>query len=168
MTFVPVDESGGASVRLQRLRLRNRSSRRRRLSVVAYTEWVLGENRDVTQMHVVTNWDIESRAVFARNAYHPDAGNRIAFASSTPPAASHTADRTEFLGRNGSVSSPAALLRQSLSGRSGAGLDPCAALQVAVEIDPGEDVEVIFRLGQAADAAQAREPAATLPDSRPG
>jgi len=156
VTFVPIDESGGASVRLQRLRLRNRSSRRRRLSVVAYTEWVLGENRDETQMHVVTNWDVESRAIFARNAYHPDAGDRIAFASATPRTTSYTADRAEFLGRNGSIAQPAALLRQSLSGRSGAGLDPCAALQVVVEIDPGQDAEVTFRLGQAADAAQAR------------
>ena len=156
VTFVPIDESGGASVRLQRLRLRNRSSRRRRLSVVAYTEWVLGGNRDETQMHVVTNWDVESRAIFARNAYHPDAGDRIAFASATPRAASYTANRAEFLGRNGSIAQPAALLRQSLSGRSGAGLDPCAALQVVVEVDPGQDAEVTFRLGQAADAAQAR------------
>jgi len=156
VTFVPVDESGGAPVRLQRLRLRNRSSRRRRLSVVAYAEWVLGTNRDETQMHVVTNWDVESRAIFARNAYHPDAGERIAFASASPRATSYTADRAEFLGRNGSIAQPAALLRQSLSGRSGAGLDPCAALQVVVEIDPGQDAEVTFCLGQAADAAQAR------------
>ena len=156
VTFVPIDESGGTPVRLQRLRLRNRSSRRRRLSVVAYTEWVLGGNRDETQMHVVTNWDVESRAIFARNAYHPDAGDRIAFASASPRVTSYTADRAEFLGRNGSMAQPAALRRQSLSGRSGAGLDPCAALQVTVEIDPGEDAEVTFCLGQAADAAQAR------------
>lgn len=154
--FVPVDESGGTPVRIQRLRLRNRSSRRRRLSVVTYAEWVLGGNRDDTQMHVVTNWDGESRAILARNAYHPDAGSRIAFASASPQATSFTADRTEFLGRNGSIARPAALRRQSLSGRAGAGLDPCAALQVVMEIDPGQDAEVTFFLGQAADAAQAR------------
>ena len=107
-------------------------------------------------MHVVTNWDIESRSVFARNAYHPDAGDRIAFASSSLRAISYTADRAEFLGRNGSLARPAALLRQSLSGRSGAGFDPCAALHVVVEIDPGQDAEVTFCLGQAAGAAQAR------------
>ena len=156
VTFVPIDESGGVPIRVQRLRLRNRSSRRRRLSVVAYAEWVLGGHRDETQMHVVTNWDVESRAIFARNAYHPDAPDRIAFASVSPGATSYTADRTEFLGRNGSLAQPAALRRQSLSGRAGAGLDPCAALQVVVEIDPGQDAEVIVCLGQAADAAQAR------------
>jgi cyclic beta-1,2-glucan synthetase len=156
VTFVPVDEAGGASVRVQRLRLRNGSSRRRRLTVVAYAEWVLGGQREQTQMHVVTNWDPESRAVFARNAYHPNYPDRIAFAGISPRATSYTADRTEFLGRNGTLARPAALRRQQLSGRTGAGLDPCAALQTTVEIDPGEEAEVIVCLGQTTDAAQAR------------
>jgi cyclic beta-1,2-glucan synthetase len=156
VTFVPVDAFGGASLRLQRLRLRNRSSRRRRLSVMAYAEWVLGGNRDETQMHVVTSWDGESQAMFARNAYHPDAGDRIAFASASPQATSYTADRTEFLGRNGAIARPAALLRQSLSDRTGAGLDPCAALQVVVEIEPDAEAEITFCLGEAAHTEQAR------------
>jgi cellobiose phosphorylase len=154
--FVPVDNSGGASLRVQRLRLRNRSSRRRRLSVTSYMEWVLGGNRDETQMHIVTNWDIESGSMFARNPYHPDSSDRIAFAGASPRAASYTGDRGEFLGRNGSMARPAALLRESLSGRSGAGLDPCAALQVNLEIEAGAEADVIFCLGEAADAAQAR------------
>jgi cellobiose phosphorylase len=125
--------------------------------VTAYAEWVLGANREQTQMHVVTNWDSESRALFARNAYHPDVANRVAFASASPRASSYTADRTEFLGRNGSNDRPAAMLRESLSGRTGAGLDPCAALQVVVELDPGQDANVILLLGQAADTTQARD-----------
>jgi cyclic beta-1,2-glucan synthetase len=123
---------------------------------VAYNDWVLGSNRDETQMHVVTNWDVETGAIFARNAFHPDAGPRIAFASASPRAASYTADRREVLGRNGSLARPAALLRQSLSNRSGAGLDPCAAFQVCVEIDPGQETELTFCLGEAADAVEAR------------
>ena len=51
--FVPVDENGGEPIKLQRLRLRNDSSRRRRLSVTYYVEWTLGENRESSQMHVV-------------------------------------------------------------------------------------------------------------------
>jgi len=157
VTFVPLDEAGGVPVRVQRLRLRNGSSRHRRLTVVTYAEWVLGEHRDQTQMHIVTNWDAESQALFARNTFHPETGDKIAFVGSIPRATSFTADRTEFLGRNGSLVRPAALLRRSLSGRSGAGLDPCASLQVSVEMEPGEEVEVTFCLGQADDVAHARD-----------
>jgi cyclic beta-1,2-glucan synthetase len=167
LTFVPIDESGGAPVRIQRLRLRNDSPRRRRLSATSYVEWVLGESREDTQLHVVTNWDGESRAMFARNAYHPDYGNRVAFAGASRPISSYTADRTEFLGRNGTRARPAALARQSLSGRCGAGLDPCAALQVSLDLEPGGQAEVTFVLGQAADAAQARDLARRFGDTRP-
>ncbi len=154
VAFVPLDEAGGAPVRVQRLRLRNRSSRRRRLGVFSYVDWVLGTSREDTQMHVVTSWDAESRTLLARNGYHPDFASRVAFASASPLPQSYTADRTEFLGRNGSYSRPAALLRQTLSGQAGAGFDPCAALQVVVEIDPGQEAEITFLMGEATDTAE--------------
>jgi cyclic beta-1,2-glucan synthetase len=156
VTFVPMDDGGGAPVRIQRLRLRNHSSRRRRLTVTSYAEWVLGTTREETQMHVVTDWDVESKSLFARNPYHSDFGGRVAFAACSPPPNSYTGDRTLFLGRNGSPSAPAALNRTRLAGRVGAALSPCAALQTAVELAPGEQTEVIFLLGQAANAAEAR------------
>jgi len=154
VTFVPLDDAGGVPVRVQRLRLRNRSSHRRRLSVFAYVDWVLGSSREDTQMHVVTSWDAGSRTLLARNSYHPDFGSRVAFASASPLPQSYTADRTEFLGRNGSYTRPTALLRRALSGQAGAGFDPCAALQVVVEIDPGQEAEVTFLTGEAADTAE--------------
>jgi cellobiose phosphorylase len=156
VTFVPLDEAGGAPVRIQRLRLINRSSRLRRLSIIFYVEWVLGTDREETQIHLISYWDAESQALFARNAYHPDFGGRVAFVASSLPVISYTADRTEFLGRNGTKAAPAALTRTGLSKRTGAALDPCAALQVAVELEPQRQTEVVFLLGQAADASEAR------------
>jgi cyclic beta-1,2-glucan synthetase len=148
---------GGASVRLQRLRLRNASSRRRRLSVTCYGEWVLGGTREETQPHVVTSWDAESRSMLARNVVHPDFGSRVAFAAASLPVATYSGDRTEFLGRNGVSARPAVLGRQALSGRVGAGLDPCYALQVVVEIEPGQEAEVTFL----SPSYSAREPTST-------
>jgi len=155
-TLVPADADGGAPVRLQRLRLTNRSSRRRRLTVALYCEWVLGTDREETQLHVQTQWDAQSQSLLARNRYHPDAGARVAFVASSLPALSFTGDRTEFIGRNGSLASPAAMSRTRLSGRVGAGLDPCAAIQVSVELDPSEQTEIIFLLGQGESADEAR------------
>ena len=155
--FVPQDDAGGAPVCLKRLRLRNDGSRRRRLSVTFYAEWTLGEHRENTQMHIFTEWDRQSRAILAYNHYDPQSAARVYFAAITPPAHSTSADRQEFLGRNGSLADPAALRRAWLSGRTGARMDPCAALQIKLELEPGETGEVTFLLGQAESVQQARE-----------
>ena len=157
LVFVPVNDTGGLPLRIQRLRLTNRSPHRRRLTLTAYSEWVLGGDREDTQMNVITDWDAESQALFAYNRYNPNFGNCVAFSSSTMPISSFTGDRTEFLGRNRSPSSPEALSRKRLSGHTGAALDPCSALQVLVEIDPGKDAEVVFILGYAQNATSARQ-----------
>ncbi|MBE3063478.1 MAG: glycosyl transferase, partial [Spirochaetes bacterium] len=147
--FVPVDESGGEPIKLQRLRLRNDSSRTRTLSVTSYVEWTLGENRESSQMHVITSWDEEVQALVARNRYHPEYGNRVAFAAISPAPRSFDGDRTSFIGRNRSLGHPAAMERTGLSSRTGAGIDPCAALQTVLEIAPGEKAEITCMLGQA-------------------
>lgn len=155
--FVPVDDGGGQPIKLQRLRLTNASSRRRRLSVTCYVELTLGENRETSQMHVITNWDDDAQALLARNSYHPEYGERIAFVAMTPLADSYGGDRSAFIGRNRSLSSPEAMELTRLSNRTGAGLDPCAVLRVALELAPGERREITCMLGQAGSVAQARE-----------
>ena len=134
--FVPVDDQGGEPIKLQRLVLRNDSGRPRKLSLTYYVEWTLGETRETSQMHVVTAWDDEVQAMMARNHYNPDYGDRVAFAAVSAPTASYTGDRTAFLGRNRSMGNPAAMERTRLSRRTGAGLDPCAALQVTLKLAP--------------------------------
>jgi cyclic beta-1,2-glucan synthetase len=156
LVFVPVQAEAADPIRIQRLCIRNRSNARRRLSVTSYAEFVLGTDREATQMHILSSWDGDARALFARNAYHPDHGGRVTFAAMSPEANSYTGDRTEFLGRNGSPSMPAAMRRVSLSKRTGAGLDPCGALQTKFDLEPGEERTVILLLGQANDANQAR------------
>jgi cellobiose phosphorylase len=156
LTFVPVDDAGGLPVRLQRLRLRNNSSRRRKLTVTSHATLVLGSDPEETGMHVVTKWDLQSQSLFARNSYNPEFCECITFATSTPTPASFTGDRAVFIGRNRSLRDPAAMEHERLTGDVGAGLDPCAALQVVVEIDPGETAEITFLLGQADDEEKAR------------
>jgi cyclic beta-1,2-glucan synthetase len=147
--FVPVDENGGEPIKLQRLRLRNDSSRHRRLSVTYYVEWTLGESRESSQMHIVTHWDDEIQALLARNRYHPEYGDQVGFAAINLPAVSYSGDRVSFVGRNRSLASPAAMGRTRLSRRVGAGLDPCAAVQVTLELTPGEKSDLTCMLGQA-------------------
>jgi cyclic beta-1,2-glucan synthetase len=160
LTFVPVDTERADPVRIQRLRIRNSSSKARRLSVTSYVEFVLGIHRETTQMHVTCAWDSDAGALLASNPYHPDYSRRIAFAAMAPEPTSYTSDRTEFLGRNGSLNAPAALRRRSLSKRTGPGLDPCAALQTIFDLAPEEEKTIIIVLGHAEDTAHARQLAA--------
>ncbi len=156
VVFVPVDEQGGLPLRVQRLRIKNNSGRRRSLTVTSYADLVLGTNRDETQMHVYTEWDALSQSLHAYNRYHADYSSHVAFVSSSPPARSFTGDRAEFIGRNNGLNTPAAMRRSRLSGHISTGLDPCAALQISVELEPGVTTEVVFVLGYAEDQAQAR------------
>ena len=156
--FVPMDKSGGQPVKIQILRLKNSSARRRTLSLTYYVEWVLGEHSETSRMHVVTAWDDEMQAITARNRYHPDYGERIAFAAISANADSYCGDRTSFLGRNGSMKSAAAMGYSALSNRTGAGYDPCAALRVSFELAPGESTEITCMLGQ----VESREAALAL------
>ena len=153
--FIPVD--GGVPIKLQRLQLINASSRRRRLSVTYYVELVLGETRETSQMHVMTHWDEEAQAMLARNHYHPEYPDRVTFVAITPHADSYGCDRTSFIGRNRSLARPQAMELNGLSQRTGAGLDPCAALQITVEMAAGERRDVTCMLGQAESVAQVRE-----------
>jgi cyclic beta-1,2-glucan synthetase len=144
-----------ASVKFSVLKLRNDSGRPRRLSATGYVEWLLGDLREKTAMHVVTSSDPGSGALLARNAYNSEFPDRVAFFDVDDPSRSIDGDRTEFLGRNGSTALPAALGRTHLSGRVGAGLDPCAALQVGITLKPAAEHQVVFRLGLGRDAADA-------------
>ncbi len=154
--FVPMDDQGGVPLKLQRLLLRNDTARTRKLSITHYVEWTLGEVRESSQGYVVTAWDDEYEAVIARNFYHPDFADGVAFAAVSLPVESYTGDRASFLGRNRSMGNPAAMERAGLSRRTGAGLDPCAALQTAVRLAPGEETEITFVLGQAESLKRAR------------
>ncbi len=141
--FVAID----SAVKFARLRVINRSGRNRPLSVTGYWEWVLGETRGKSLMHVGTETDPVTGAVFARNFYSPDFADRIAFVDCSEPIRTLTGDRTEFLGRNGSPSNPAAMHRVRLSNRTGAGLDPCAAIQTQLTLSDGQEKIIVFTMG---------------------
>ncbi len=146
------------AVKISRLRIENRSASTRHLSVTAYVEWVLGSSRGRSAPFVVTSFDESTGAIFARNFWNEEFAEHVAFADLGGKQVAWTADRTEFLGRNGTLERPAALARgATLRKRAGAGLDPCAALQAPVDLPPGGRSEIVFLLGEGENEEHARE-----------
>jgi cyclic beta-1,2-glucan synthetase len=151
--FVPLSDP----IKIYRLKLRNISSRRRRLTITAYVEWVLGTKRGASAPYIVTEIDQKTGAMFARNPWNSTFATRVAFADLGGRQTQWTADRREFLGRHGRLDQPAAFtIRQPLSKRTGAGLDPCCALQAPIDLKEGEATELLFFLGEAASSADAQ------------
>jgi cellobiose phosphorylase len=145
LLFAPLD----APVKISLLRLRNRTNRKRKLTITSYNELVLGVSRESTAPHIVTDLEENLGAIFARNSYNNEFAGRVAFVATSEQRFTMTCDRKEFIGRNGSLAKPAAMGRATLSGRDGAGLDPCAAIQTSIELAPGEARQVVFILGEA-------------------
>ncbi len=129
------------------IKIKNNSGRPRHLSVTGYMEWVLGDIRSKSLMHTITEMDQRSGAILAGNSYNVEFESRIVFFDTDDTTRTFTTDRSEFLGRNGTVKNPDAMNRVRLSGKRGAALDPCGAIQVAIELYDGGTREVIFRIG---------------------
>ena len=159
--YVAID----APVKFTVLKVRNRSGRSRRLSVSGYAEWVLADVRPKSVMHVITEIDPQTGALLARNPYNTEFGNRVAFFNVDHATRTVSGDRTEFLGRNGDLGHPAAMTRSRLSGRVGAALDPCGAIQVAFDLEDGEEREIVFTLGAGHNADDAAGLARRFRDS---
>src|SRR6185312_371968 len=139
LQYVPVDDP----IKISRLKITDHSGRSRRLSVTAYVEWTLGSSRSASAPFVVTKIDAETGAMLARNPWDIEFGRRTAFADLAGRQDSWTGDRTEFLGRNGTLDQPAALVRATpFSNRVGAGLDPCGALQTRLKLEANDSVGI--------------------------
>ncbi len=151
--FVPIDDP----IKISRLKVTNRSIRERQLTVTAYAEWVMGTSRGASAPFIVTDLLPGTQAILARNPWHNDFGSRIAFFDLGGRQLSWTADRTEFIGRNGTLAQPAALSGGiPLSNTVGAGLDPCAALQTPIRLAPGGSTEILVLIGETAEPDEAR------------
>jgi cyclic beta-1,2-glucan synthetase len=150
--FVPLEDP----IKISRLKILNASEEPRQLSITHYLDWVLGNQNNRAAPFIVTAVDPKTHALLARNPWTADFQSRVAFMDMAGRQQSFTADRTEFIGRHGSLAEPAALLGpQALTNRAGGGLDPCGAMQTKIALNPGETVELTLLLGEESSSAAA-------------
>src|SRR5581483_7801492 len=146
LVFVAADDP----IKVIRLRVRNQGRSTRKLTATLYLELVLGTVREKTAPYIITQVDPDSDALLARNFFDAEFPSRVTFVDVNVRPRTFTTSRNRFLGRNGSVSAPVALKQVGLSETVGAAFDPCAVLQVPLELGPGKEQEVAFFVGQAA------------------
>ncbi len=140
-----------APVKIVQLRLTNSGAHARRLTATYYAEWVLGVDRDSAQQFVISEYAEEAHALLARNSYSAEFSEAVAFVAASKDPHGLTADRSEFLGRLQSLRTPEALTRVGLTGRVEPGLDPCAALQIHIDLPANSSEEIYFLIGQGAN-----------------
>ena len=158
--FVPPD----APLKVARLRLKNTLARHRRLTATYYAEWVLGSLREEQRPYIASEFNTAHACLLARCNWNADFRERVAFLASELKVHGFTTDRAEFLGRRGDYARPEALERWGLTGSVAAGVDPCAVVQVHLELAPGEQIETHFILGQASDCDEALQCVARFRD----
>jgi cyclic beta-1,2-glucan synthetase len=152
LQFVPLRDP----IKIAQLTLTNLSGEARQLSVTHYVDWVLGNQNNRSAPFTITQIDAKTGALLARNPWGADFSGRVAFMDLNGRQQHVCADRSEFIGRHGTLSEPAALLNpQPLSNRVGGGLDACGALQMRIDLEPGETTEVVLLLGEESSAQAA-------------
>lgn len=142
-------------VKILRLAVKNLNPRPRRITVTFYVEWVLGTHRHTTAPHLVQELEAEAGALLVRNPFVPDFGHRVAFVAASRSLHGWTTDRSEFLGRDGDLSRPAALLRMGPASTLRPGVDPCGVVQVHLDLPAHGEENLHFLLGQENDREQA-------------
>ncbi len=142
-------------VKIIHLSIENTWNHPRRITATQYVEWVLGTTHAASAPYIIPEYDAAEACLLATNPYNAEFGQRVAFLIASKSLHGLTADRTEFLGRAGDPACPAALRRIGLESRLSPGEDPCAALQLHLDLLPGAKEEIYFVLGQGGNKEEA-------------
>jgi cellobiose phosphorylase len=157
------------TVELWLVTLKNNSGRARSLELTSYLEWCCGvtpaPRREFHKLFIETAR--EGNAVFGWNHMWDVANAKYGHWNTNFPyvtgfgTTAHVdaaeGEKSEFLGRNGTLRSPAALAREEWRGLFGRHSDPVAAMRSRVELAPGEERTIGFAIA----IERAREEAST-------
>lgn len=161
-TKLTISGSRQDKVKWYAITLANNEGTEQKLELYFYTDLVLGVTRESSYRYVTTHFDRTAQILCAQNHYNNEFAGRVVALGSSEPIVGFSASRLEFLGRNGDLSRPAALERGAqvpffpakpkpikLSGKVGAGIDPCGLVHISVVLKPREERNLHFFLAEA-------------------
>ncbi|WP_305068752.1 GH36-type glycosyl hydrolase domain-containing protein [Luteitalea sp. TBR-22] len=169
-SMLEVVVAAGDDVEVRRLSLTNRSDRVREIEVTSYAEIVLGRAEDdfahpaFGKLFVQTEYLPETTTLICSRRPRAEDEPRV-WVFHVLSLDGHSSSQTEwetsrarFLGRGRTMAAPRALDGRSLSGTTGAVLDPVVSLRQRVRLEPGGFARLAFATG----AADTREGALAL------
>lgn len=146
--FVPMTEN----VKLIRVKLKNNSLRKRKLSITYFARLALGVVPEQSSQYISTYIETAEKFIYSKNPYSEHFGNLKAYLKiSGGEEASFTGNRKEFIGRGGILSYALAMRKEKLSNACGAGFDPCMAQCSKITLEAEEEKTLIIALGQHED-----------------
>lgn len=133
------------------LKLRNTSSKRRKLSVFSYAELANNWNfrmdlENLQYSQYTVQMSVHDGMIRWRNATNPGY-EEVWFGLSGAPVEGFDTDRDIFLGAYRTQANPAAVQRGKCFGSLAVGDNGCATLQTSVTLEPGESRDLLFLLG---------------------
>ena len=163
LTTLSVTVPADAPVKILHLRVHNAARSTRTATLTWYAELVLGDTRLRTATTIVTRQDAATGMLLADNVASELFGPGVVFMDTSEARRVVSGDRAAFIGRNRTLARARGIGGMQ-AGRTGAALDPCGVVQVDVTLGSGETRDVIFLMGHAPDADQARQLALTFRD----
>ena len=139
--FVPKEDSA----KVQIIRLKNETPRRRKLKLVYYIKPVIGEDEIKTSEFLSFRYDRNSNTILAENVTSSDYKN-IIFVSSSEKIKSYTGLKREFIG-NGGLRDPDGLRLDNFSNKFIDKVSNIIAIELEIELESLENKEISIVLG---------------------
>ena len=139
--YIPKEDS----VKVQIIKLKNETLRKRKIKLVYYLKPVIGEEEVKTKGFLKFKFDRNSNTILAQNIINSDYKN-IVFVSSSEKIKSYTGFKKEFLG-NGGLQNPSGLKLDNFSNKFSNKISSIIALELEIELEALENKDISIVLG---------------------
>ncbi len=155
--YVPLKDS----VKISRLVIENMDNKPRSLSLFRYLDRVMGVSRNSSSRYIISSFVDDMDTLISKNFYNNEFAGRVAYSgvyiSENEQDVFYTTERENFIGRNRSLNDPLSIRKtQNLDNQINIGSDPCAAIQLNLELQKKEKRVIYFIDGEAKSEKEAK------------